>query len=179
MPSKNRLSNLPILVLALAWLVPGAGHVCVGRVWRGVIIFVVISATFWAGVAMGGVMTVDPARERWWFIAEMFVGGHGLVSWQRSRSVIEDIRDDPEWSRPGPTPASVRLDEALKKRGLAVEPLTGTVARAYAGVAGLLNLMCAFDALMLSLMGVQGEPVRDPPAPRGRGEDEGGKGPAT
>ena len=33
-----------------------------------------------------------------------------------------------------------------------------TAARTYSGVAGLLNLACVFDAVMLSLMGVAGEP---------------------
>mgnify|MGYP000853354412 CR=1 FL=1 len=38
------------------------------------------------------------------------------------------------------------------------------VARAYAGIAGLLNLLCIFDATILALMGRFGEPVAPTPA---------------
>ncbi|MCP4379388.1 MAG: hypothetical protein GY794_24860, partial [bacterium] len=58
----NRQANKTIRALLgamLAWIVPGAGHAFVGRPGRGIIIFIVIGATFWGGVAMGGVMTVD------------------------------------------------------------------------------------------------------------------------
>ncbi len=50
---------LPIVAVLLAWLIPGAGHFYLGRRVRGIIIFLVIAVTFWAGIAMGGAMTVD------------------------------------------------------------------------------------------------------------------------
>ena len=78
MASKNNIPfDKPIkalLAFALAWLVPGAGHAFVGRPWRGLIIFLAIGATFWGGVAMGGVMTVDQKEQKWWFAAEMLTG---------------------------------------------------------------------------------------------------------
>jgi hypothetical protein len=37
------------------------------------------------------------------------------------------------------------------------DPAAG-VARAYTGIAGMMNLLCIFDVLMLGLMGVWGEP---------------------
>ena len=46
-----------LLATFLAWLVPGAGHVMLGRTLRGVIIFIIIGAMFWTGVGLGGVMT--------------------------------------------------------------------------------------------------------------------------
>ena len=66
---------------------PGAGHLYLGRPVRAAIIFLTIGATFWAGVAMGGVMTVDSRNERWWFIAEMFTGFHGLAAWRLEEKV--------------------------------------------------------------------------------------------
>ena len=51
------------------------------------------------------------------------------------------------------------LDQKLQAEGIALVAPADTVARAYAGVAGLLNLMCIFDALMLSIMGTTGEPA--------------------
>ncbi len=155
---------MPLLALGLAWLVPGAGHVYLGRVRRGIILFVVIGAMFWAGIAMGGVMTVDYHKQRWWFVAEMFSGIHGLVGWQRQKRVYQDLAARPDIGPP-PTKATekatwqIKVDQALSQSNLAVVYPTDTIAQAYAGVAGLLNLMCVFDAVMLSLLGTVGEPA--------------------
>jgi len=153
-----RLRNIPIIALALAWLVPGAGHVYIGRVGRGVIIFLTISALFWAGMAMGGAMTVDCDRERWWCVSQMLTGVHGLVGWQVQRAALRSVGVSPVTALRDPS----RADKQLAEEGLALVAPTGTVARAYAGVAGLLNLMCIFDALVLSLMGVFGETAPEP-----------------
>ena len=167
----KRSRPLPLLAAFLAWLVPGAGHAYLGRTFRGVVIFVAIAATFWAGVAMGGVMTVDHQNERWWFAAQMCTGVHGLISWQRTQRVYEAFGPQMKWQgehwdRPdGWSEALYQqklTDVVLRAEGLALVAPTDTAARAYAGVAGLLNLMCIFDALMLAVMGVTGEP----PPPR-------------
>ncbi len=163
----SKSHTVPIIALVLSWLLPGAGHVYLGRFTRGVIIFVTISATFWAGIAMGGVMTVDNEQERWWFIAEMFSGVYGLVAWQNQQRVMKRLIADDEIGprrRPGSAEAMVRqsrIDRKLAEQKLALVAPTATVARAYAGVAGLLNLMCIFDAVMLSLMGMTGEKKRE------------------
>jgi len=158
--------SLPFVALLAAWLVPGAGHVYLGRVARGVIIFVVVSGLFWTGMAIGGVMTVDYDTERWWFAADMFTGVHGLAGWYRHRRVFADYSADPSIGPPVPSdPGQAQrrhfaVEDRLAKDGIALVHPTDTVARAYAGIAGLLNLMCIFDAVVLSLMGVRGEPKR-------------------
>lgn len=156
--------TLPFVALFAAWLIPGAGHVYVGRLWRGAIIFATVAALFWTGVAMGGVMTVDVETERWWFVADMFTGIHGLVGWYRHHKEALKYADDPAIGEPVPEDSSLAagrqeaVEEYLAKEGLALVAPTETVARTYAGVAGLLNLMCIFDAVVLSLIGVRGEP---------------------
>ena len=179
----KKSSVLPVLVVFLAWLVPGSGHVYVGHVGRGVIVFLAISALFWSGVAVGGVMTVDYESERWWFVAEMCTGVHGLVGWQRQKRVYEQLdselaKDDDGFmdavGRVGPAGyGQVRrayLDELLAEQDLALVAPGGTVARAYAGVAGMLNILCIFDAMMLALMGRTGQPRRAKHAAGGRGD---------
>ena len=209
-----------IIGVLLAWIVPGAGHAFVGRPGRGIIIFLIIGAIFWAGVGMGGVMTVDHRGQKWWFAAEMLTGVHGLVGWQRESKVMEEIapqieraleirkeehRDtiqentrqtkecdrqiaeaNAEFRAAPNTDEQKRLKGKLdglkdsrnklvkirnnenaelytfhseliiqaltKKEIVLVEPVA-TLARAYAGVAGLLNLMCMFDVVMLALIG--------------------------
>ena len=154
-------ASLPYVALLLAWLVPGAGHAYLGRWARGIIIFVTISGLFWTGIAVGGVMTVDYRNERYWFLAEMFAGVHGLVGWYRQRAVYQRL-DISEFD------TSAESDEKLDRAGLALVAPSETVARAYSGIAGLLNVMCMFDALMLSVMGVFGEK----PAPKGKAESK-------
>jgi len=165
--SAKKQPNVPFAVLAifLAWIVPGAGHVYLGRPVRGIIICLTIAATFWGGLAMGGVMTIDPVNERWWFMADMLTGVHGLVSWQVEKRVWDRLVADPQvlasrQAFPGDSSVLMAVvDRKLQEEGLALTAPTDTIARAYAGIAGLLNLMCIFDAVMLSMMGIRGEPV--------------------
>jgi len=148
---KRKFKPIPVLALFLAWLVPGAGHVYLGRTTRGIIIFLVISATFWAGVAIGGAMTMDYQNERWWFVAEMGTGIHGLVAWHRQNQLVERIKNDK-------APATKdEMDAFLASEGLYLAYPEDTVARAYAGVAGMLNLLCIFDAVILAVMNITGE----------------------
>lgn len=169
----GKSGTIPFVALFLAWLIPGAGHVYLGRVGRGTILFVMIGATFWAGMAMGGVMTVDYHNERWWFAAAMLTGIHGLVGWHRQGEVYKELADDPTIGlapRPG-TPQrktwNERVDQRLAAEGKALVYPTDTVARAYVGVAGLLNLLCVFDAVLLSLLGVTGEAGKKESPPAG------------
>jgi len=174
---------VPVVVLVLAWLIPGAGHVYLNRVCRGVIIFVTITATFWAGVAMGGVMTVDSDNERWWFVAQMFSGVNGVIGWQMQRRVYERhnarLAEDQRYTVQARVQTSEEavsalrqkfMDKMLQEENLALVRPMDTAARAYSGVAGLLNLMCIFDAVVLAMMGVSGEPkpraAKAPEAPK-------------
>jgi len=170
--AKYKSKPMPLLALMLAWLVPGAGHAYIGRVRRGVIIFVTISATFWAGVAMGGRMTIDPVNERWWFIAQMITGVNGVAAWRFQQRTMRELESDEYIGQPvdvakesdQPTQMSrrameaqrlFRIDERLAEMNLAPVSI---VAFAYSGVAGLLNLLCIFDAFILSMTACPGEP---------------------
>jgi hypothetical protein len=185
---------MPLIALVLAWLVPGAGHAYTGRVTRGIVIFAVIGATFWSGVAVGGVMTVDYYNERWWFVAQMCAGVHGLVSWHRQNRIYQEVAQEISDEQQGKLEADLKndrgeerkeerrrelrkelrqllepprngavskgqmlIDRKLTEKGIGLVAPPDTVARAYAGVAGLLNLMCIFDAVLLSIMGLVGE----------------------
>ncbi len=148
MTKKKETSALPLLAVLLACAIPGAGHVYLGRTVRGLIVFVTITVLFWSGVAVGGVLTVDSQREKWWFAAQMITGVNGLAAWQREKRAYQALALDKE---------SRNLEERLVKADIALVAPAETVARAYSGVAGLVNLMCIFDVLVLSLMGVRGE----------------------
>ena len=162
-PKTEAKAPLPAVATVLAWIVPGAGHVYVGRPLRGIILCLTIAATFWAGMAMGGVMTVDPDNERWWFIADLFTGVHALAAWQLQQHtwrglVDEGVLQHQEALSHDPVQAAAVMDQKLQERGLALTSPTDTVARAYSGIAGLLNILCIFDAMILSFMGTRSEP---------------------
>ena len=117
-------ANVPLACLAamLAWIVPGAGHVAIGRPVRGIILCLTIAATFWAGVAMGGVMTVDPENEHWWFVADLITGVHGLAAWQLQQHTCDRIASEPEVRQRqallsyDPAQAAAVMDQKLQER---------------------------------------------------------------
>jgi TM2 domain-containing membrane protein YozV len=162
------------LAAFLAWLIPGAGHIYIGRPVRGAVICLAIAATFWAGIAIGGVMTVDYHYQRWWFYGQMCTGVHGVVGWYRQHAVYQVLQQDPQIGKiqvpptGQVTPQQMRVDERLSASphrdpddplaGLALATPMDNAARAYTGIAGLLNLLCIFDVIALSLMGAPPEP---------------------
>jgi hypothetical protein len=164
-------SSLTALIAgALAWLVPGAGHVYMGRKVRGLILCVCINALFWSGMAIGGVMTVDPIGQSGWYAAQMLTGISGVTGWQPQKRYRQGVaRHFPAHLRvadPKKLPADPesrkewygRFVHRMAQDGTALVYPADVAARAYTGVAGMLNAMCIFDAVMLALLGRVGEP---------------------
>ncbi|MDD4892353.1 MAG: hypothetical protein PHU85_20715 [Phycisphaerae bacterium] len=130
--SKLTTTRPPYVAGMLAWLIPGAGHWYLGMKARGVILLVTVTALFWTGVAVGGVRsTVDPDRNMHWFMGEVCTGGNTLVALGLNKMM--------NWPPTGNEKRSF-----LKSRDIGV---------VYAGVAGLLNLLAIFDAIVRSVSG--------------------------
>ena len=157
-----------LLAGLLAWFIPGAGHLYLRRAARGVILCICINGLFWTGVAFGGVFTVEPLKQRWWLGAQMGAGASAMATWYRQdrlrRSVTEDLGLPPTPPRSPEKAQQWWFDytSTLAERKLALVYPTDAVARSYSGVAGMLNLMCIFDAFMLALMGSFGELPAEP-----------------
>jgi hypothetical protein len=136
-------AGLSVVIGPLAWLVPGLGHYLLGMKARGVILFLAIAAMFWGGVAIGGLQkTVDPVGNRNWFIGELCTGGNALVAYYINRGNGWIGGDAGSWG---------------KSRDIGI---------VFAGVAGLLNALAIFDAVVRAMAGQTGEepePI-DPPA---------------
>jgi len=125
--ASDALLRAPIAGL-LAWLVPGLGHWYAGQRGRGLVCMVTITATFWTGVAIGGVReTVDPAQRRLWFLAQLGAGGNALAAYGVQRVTAAVQR--------GKVPAAPTPWRALD------------MAIHYTAVAGLLNLLVVLDAI--------------------------------
>lgn len=128
---------------ALSWVLPGMGHIYLGQRTRGIVLLVVITVTFWTGVAIGGVQsTIKPTERRTWFLAQVCAGSHALAaySWGRAR-------------------AQSHPDE---RAGFTEED----VAVIYTGVAGLLNILIILDALASADPKYVRVGSRPPPRPR-------------
>ncbi len=134
-PLGNSLLRAPIAAI-LAWLIPGLGHIFLGHKVRGVIFLVVITLTFWTGVAVGGVKCVDPHKpvqqqsntqqqrvrgRSWWFFAQIMNGGYAVAT--HAVGVRSERASYLSWP-------------------------SGDIASVYTGVAGLLNLLIIIDALV-------------------------------
>ncbi|MBK8268421.1 MAG: hypothetical protein IPK83_09020 [Planctomycetes bacterium] len=98
----------------LAWLVPGLGHWWIGERQRAVIFFIVISVTFWGGIAVGGVRSAVTAKENGlWIAAQLCTGPQSLFALSVSRNLEDEARRDPSkqfkaHGRPGTSAWSMR-----------------------------------------------------------------------
>ncbi len=116
--SKNTYN--PYLAGLLAWLVPGAGHWYLGQRSRGSVIFTAVGITFLMGIMLSGLEMIDPQNAKAWFCAQLLCGTPTLIS-----LLIQD-----------PTTTI----KEIYGRGV-------DLGQVYAGVAGLLNLLCILDVL--------------------------------
>lgn len=178
MPKKPQVNPMTVFLAGvLAWIIPGAGHVYLNRTVRGIILCVCINGMFWSGLAMGGAFTIDPIRERWWFAAQMVAGASGLAGWYnqevRRQQAIREYNQKGDHARMDdlpPPPTDRRranwlnaYSSALAAKGWELTYPAETVSRAFTGIAGMLNVICIFDAVMLAAIGAYGEPPRQAP----------------
>ncbi len=135
----------------LAWLVPGLGHIFLGYRARGLIFLVTITATFWTGVAIGGVRgTVDPRERSLWFVAQLCTGANTLAAYGFNRAIT-----------PAPDPVDPSQARFVPPHWMAAE-----VGVHYTGVAGLLNMLVILNALTLAEFRSRGGSSARPP-PKG------------
>lgn len=119
--------RLPLLGV-IAWLVPGAAHLFIGERIRGIILIVVISLTFWTGIAVGGIKnTCNPQDRYLWFLGQVCAGVHPLIAIGVGRQiVVPPGSDSSKWVAYGQTEE------------------VGVV---YTTIAGMLNILAIFDVL--------------------------------
>ncbi len=117
------------LAVALGWVLPGLGHWWIGERARAAVLFVIVTVTFWGGVAVGGVRTVVSERENGpWIAAQLCMGPQALVALKVSRDLRAIEANDAKQNFKAPWPS-------------------GDIGVIYAGVAGLLNLLVMLDVI--------------------------------
>ena len=61
--SSDKKTSFPLLPCFLAWIIPGTGHLYLGKKWRGLLFLFIIPLMFLFGMYLGGNLTViDPAH---------------------------------------------------------------------------------------------------------------------
>ena len=121
----------------LAWLIPGAGHWLLGMRHRAVIIFVAICSTFLIGLLLGSIEVIDPQNAIAWFCAQVLCGLPTII--------VTRIQD------------SAVSVQSISEFGRGVD-----IGQVYAGIAGLLNLICVLDALLRSQTTIQADKISSP-----------------
>jgi hypothetical protein len=145
--SVNVTARMVIAALA-TWLLPGLGHLLIGERTRGIIFLVVITLTFWTGVAIGGVKnTVSPQDRTLWFAGQICAGGHSLAALTWSSTMGE------------PKPGTFSADLIGYGR-------TEEVSVVYTAIAGMLNILIILDVLVRAEKPPEGVPVPAAPAPQ-------------
>lgn len=112
-PHTPRSAVVPAL---LAWLVPGAGHLRIGRPWPAAFVAAAVVPLFVLGMVLGGFENVNPERHRWYFATQVWAGIPAIAGAVLTREVVP--------TEPVPAPS---------------------VGALYTAVAGLLNLVAIAD----------------------------------
>jgi len=133
----ERRSPPAFLVFVSGLLLPGLGHILIGRRGKGLFFFFILVGTFVFGLWLGGFRNVYVGPRRWSTLAQVPVGAPAFAAIYLDRLAN---RENGEAGR----------KELIKR----IEPRysLGTL---YTSVAGLLNLIVALDAVRRS-MKIQG-----------------------
>jgi len=144
-PSAGRLNvdvspGRTAAALVAGWLVPGAGHAVLGRVWRAAIFFVLVMGSFGLGLAHDGRLALYSPKESFLtglqLVANFGVGPADVVARM-------DVYGEAAYNLPDPSAASYRPRiEKFRERQRSAVSAYGT---AYLWSAGLMNLLLLMD----------------------------------
>jgi hypothetical protein len=109
------------LVGLAGWFIPGGGYLVLKETWRALIIFVVITATFVAGLYIGSIGVVDWVGAKLWFVVQ-------IVS----------------------SPLVAIIGCYTKGGGFPVYGRPNEMGQIYTSTAGLLNLLCIVNAVYMA-----------------------------
>jgi hypothetical protein len=119
---------LPLAAGVCGWLVPGAGHFLIGEWRRGIVIAVCVIGLFVAGLYIGSVAVVDPVFETLYYYTQILASP--LVF------VVDHI--------------SQQLGSETPAKRLLVFARPNEIGQIYTSVAGMLNLLCIFSAIVMA-----------------------------
>lgn len=110
-----------LIVGLFAWLVPGAGHLMLGKKRHAAVIFVTVTLTLCTGLYIGSVGVVNPVGAKPWYVAQVMN-----------------------------TPAVAALGQITRSGKYPVHGRPNEIGQIYTSIAGLLNLLCIVNAVYLA-----------------------------
>ena len=120
MASRSRDDHIFYLLIVglFGWLIPGGGHLIIGKKIHAIIIFVTIFLTFCTGLYIGSVGVINSVNAKPWFFAQVMN-----------------------------TPVVIALAHISKVGGYVVYGRPNEIGQIYTSIAGLLNLLCIVNAV--------------------------------
>lgn len=119
-----------MLIGALAWAVPGLGHLVIRQYIRGIIIMLCVSGLFIMGIYVGSIGVIDPVGASLWYCGQILT-----------------------------SPAVIAIaDHTRPQNGIWPYPSYGRpfdVGQIYTSIAGALNLLCVINAMYVAYTGKQ------------------------
>jgi len=166
--------DLPAGIVAL--LLPGAGHLLRGQVYRGLMACLGVLGLFFGGMLIGGIDVIDSKEDRIWFLGQALVGpvAFGVDTLHQKQfkawAPVTGLTGRPHWdTRSGyPNESRVWSDANDRYEWVAHDPddldapsppNTKSIAKMneigtlYATLAGMLNFIIILDALIPSRRG--------------------------
>lgn len=135
---KENHTVFPVVVGAMAWLVPGGGHYLLAERRRAAVIFVAITLMFVAGLYVGSVGVVDPIHAKPWYVAQVMNSPAVMLLGSHVANVHQQAQQ-----------------ERMEGREVTTVPYqvygrAGEIGQIYTSIAGLLNLLCIVNAVYLA-----------------------------
>jgi hypothetical protein len=140
MPVSRHDEQLEPFAAALAYALPGLGHLALGRPKRAACIFIGVMGLFFGGIFIGGIDAVDRKEDFWWFVGQ---AGVGPVAFAVDRVHQNWFKVQDEAAAGGPR--TMLPDENPKNRKSLGHP--NEIGALYATIAGMLNVICVLDCL--------------------------------
>lgn len=138
---RARPAAAPFVACLLAWLVPGLGHLYLGRKGRAGVFFAVVVSLFALGVASGGAASLFEQRQPLTFLAtldNLATGPIDLISRYATYGAIV-------YALPGEEGDS-RRSELLERLRTRVRSVTYEYGTTFLLTAGLMNILLILDA---------------------------------
>ncbi len=123
MARRSREAHILFLLIVglLGWIVPGGGHVMLGKRKHAAVIFVTIALTLGIGLYIGSIGVINPVGAKPWYVAQVMN-----------------------------TPAVAALGQMTRGGGYPVYGRPSEIGQIYTSIAGLLNLLCIVNAVYLA-----------------------------
>lgn len=129
------------MACVLAWILPGLGHLYLGKTVRALVFFVVVAATFGLGIASDGAASLIEDRQPLTFLAtfdNVAVGPFDLIGRYLTYGTIV-------YAMPGEE-GDPRRTELVERQRARVRSVTYEYGNTFLLTAGLMNLLLILDA---------------------------------